>query len=84
VELSGSDEHVDEHQGEGAKSREGTEHDYVSTNLVWQKDITLADVIIEEVKVEHMLERLNTVALKHRFRFHRFHVSDPRQIFKER
>ena len=56
----------------------------MSTNFVWQKDITLADVIIEEVKVEHMLERLNTVALKHRFRFHRFHVSDPRQIFKER
>lgn len=58
-------------------------HQYMTTNLIVAKNITLADVITEEIKKEEILRRISRYERSHVFEQNGYGRVDPRGEFKK-
>lgn len=75
---------VSEHNFDSDHATRRTTHDYLSTSLVAGRNITLADVVVEETPVQVIQERLKLHAARVRFRFNSHGIVDPRAELKAR
>ena len=55
-----------------------TYHHYLSTSLVFERNITLADVNVEETPLEVIVDRLKLYQARVRFHVNNYGIIDPR------
>jgi hypothetical protein len=76
------DESASDYSFDEGLLRHGRQFEYVATNLVTGKNLTLADVIAEEVTHAVMKQKLQTKATHSRFRRNPFGLVDPKSVLK--
>lgn len=78
-----SEESLSEHSFVEEKKSHAVAHHYMTTNLIVSKNITLADVITEEVKKEEILKRISRYERGHVFEKNGYGRVDPRGEYKK-
>ena len=71
-----------EHSFDHLRKRERKKHLYLTTSLVVDRNITLADVVSEEVSHKEVMERISGLARHCRFRANPYGRIDPRGLLK--
>lgn len=71
-----------EHSFDHLRRRERKKHLYLTTSLVVDRNITLADVVSEEVSHKEVMERISGLARHCRFRANPYGRIDPRGLLK--
>ena len=82
-ELFLSDESISDESFEMGHPRNRLSHLYVTTNLVTGQNITLADVITEEVTKKEIVKRVSRQKLRSMFRENPYGRVDPRTAYRK-
>lgn len=81
-DFEADDDDLSEHDFTADHRSHHAKHEYVSTNLIVDMNITLADVIEEETSQAVITERLQMHQARVRFRSNPFGIIDPRAEYR--